>query len=224
MKVILTADIDSLGREGDVKEVKNGLARNYLLPKKLAIRATPGNLKIWEQKSGLLKKKQDQQQGEAEAVAQKLEGVTLLIPVKVGEEEKLFGSVTSQNIADQLSEQGFDIDKKQIGLDNPIKSLGTYDIKVKLYFEVAPAIKVHVVDEENPVPKEEIVEPEPEPQKADEEIPEQPEQPTEEEPEEEALGQEEIEQEEEEAKEETDEEAEEEPPQNTEEAEEENKE
>ena len=107
MKVILTADVDSLGREGDIKEVKNGLARNFLLPKKLAVRATPGNLKIWEQKSGIIKKKQDEQQSQAEGIAQKLEGVVLLIPVKVGEEEKLFGSVTSQNISDELAKQGF---------------------------------------------------------------------------------------------------------------------
>ncbi len=158
MKVILTTDVDSLGREGDIKEVKNGLARNFLLPKKLAVRATPGNLKIWEQKGGIIKKKQDQQQGEAEGIAQKLEGVTLLIPVKVGEEEKLFGSVTSQNIADELAKQGLEIDKKHIVLDSPIKSLGNYDIKIKLYHEVAPSILVHVVDEENPVPIEEDVE------------------------------------------------------------------
>ena len=155
MKVILTTDVDSLGREGDIKEVKSGLARNFLLPKKLAVRATPGNLKIWEQKSGLIKKKQDERQSEAEGIAQKLEGVTLLIPVKVGEEEKLFGSVTSQNISDELAKQGLDIDKKHIALESSIKSLGTYDIKIKLYHEVAPSITVHVVDEENPVPKEE---------------------------------------------------------------------
>ncbi len=154
MKVILTTDVDSLGREGDIKEVKSGLARNFLLPKKLAVRATPGNLKIWEQKSGIIKKKQDEKQGEAEGIAQKLEGVTLLIPVKVGEEEKLFGSVTSQNISDELAKQGLDIDKKHIALESSIKSLGTYDIKIKLYHEVAPSITVHVVDEENPVPKE----------------------------------------------------------------------
>lgn len=154
MKVILTADVDSLGREGDIKEVKNGLARNFLLPKKLAVRATPGNLKIWEQKSGIIKKKRDEQLSQAEGIAQKLEGVALLIPVKVGEEEKLFGSVTSQNIADELAKQGLDIDKRHIALDSPIKSLGNYDIKVKLYHEVAPSIKVHVVDEENPVPIE----------------------------------------------------------------------
>jgi large subunit ribosomal protein L9 len=158
MKVILTTDMDSLGREGEIKEVKNGLARNFLLPKKLAVRATPGNLKIWEQKSGLIQQKQDQQLGEAEGLAHKLQGVTVSIPVKVGEEEKLFGSVTSQNIADELGKQGFEIDKKHIELDSSIKSLGTYDIKVKLYHEVAPSITVHVVDEDNPVPLEEKVE------------------------------------------------------------------
>ena len=192
MKVILTADVDSLGREGDIKEVKNGLARNFLLPKKLAVRATPGNLKIWEQKSGLIRKKQDQKQGEAEAIAQKLEGVSLLIPVKVGEEQKLFGSVTSQNISDELAAQGIEIDRKHIALDSPIKSLGNYDIKVKLYYEVAPVIKVHVVDEENPVPIEDTVEetPEPEVQEVEETTPEPEEATEQEEPELEADSQE----------------------------------
>lgn len=151
MKIILTADVDSLGREGDIKEVKNGLARNFLLPKRLAVRATPGNLKIWEQKSGQIKKRQEQQEREAQSVADKLVGVELEIPVKVGEEMKLFGSVTSQNIAEELAKQGLDIDRKIIALDSPIKSVGTYDIKIKLYHEVAPSITVFVVDEENPV-------------------------------------------------------------------------
>ena len=169
MKVILTADVDSLGREGDVKEVKNGLARNFLLPKQLAVRATPGNLKIWEQKSALIKKKQEQQEREAQSVADKLAGVALLIPVKVGEEQKLFGSVTSQNIADELAKEGHEIDRKHIALDSPIKSLGNYEIKIKLYHEVAPSIMVHVVDEENPVPIEDTPEEEAtEPEAADE--------------------------------------------------------
>jgi len=167
MKIILTTDVNSLGREGDIKEVKDGLARNFLLPKKLAVRATAGNLKIWEQKGGIIKKKQDQQMGEAQSLAQKLQGVTVSIPVKVGEEEKLFGSVTSQNIADEVAKQGVEIEKKHIDLESPIKSLGTYDIKIKLYHEVAPSITVHVVDEDNPEPlpeesqeenKEEIIE------------------------------------------------------------------
>ena len=239
MKVILTADVDFLGREGDVKEVKNGLARNFLLPKKLAVRATPGNLKIWEQKSGLIKKKQEQQQGEAEGVAQKLEGVELLIPVKVGEEEKLFGSVTSQNIADELAQQGFDIERKHIGLDSPIKSLGNYEIKVKLYHEVAPTIMVHVVDEENPVPVEDKPEPEvqkadedshePEPQEEPKEAESKEEEPTEVEPEQEAQSHEEVEEVTEEAAEEEpediseaseEESEEEEPPEDEEESEE----
>lgn len=151
MKIILTTDVDSLGREGDIKEVKNGLARNFLLPKRLAVRATPGNLKIWEQKSGQIRKRQEQQEREAQSVADKLVGVELEIPVKVGEEMKLFGSVTSQNIAEALANQGLEIDRKIIALDSPIKSLGTYDIKIKLYHEVAPSITVFVVDEENPV-------------------------------------------------------------------------
>lgn len=155
MKVILTTNVDTVGKEGEIKEVKNGLARNYLLPKKLAIIATPSNLKIWEQKSGALKKREDQVTNEAENLAQKLGGVTVSISTKVGEEEKLFGSVTSQNIADALSELGFDIDKKHIELESPIKSLGSQQIRIKLHQDVTPNITVEVIPEGNSESEEE---------------------------------------------------------------------
>ena len=139
----------------------------------------------------------------------------------MGEEEKLFGSVTSQNIADELAKQGLDIDKKHIALDSPIKSLGNYDIKVKLYHEVAPTIKVHVVDEENPVPIEEKVdeEPQPEVEKADEDTTESQEVNVQEEAPEEESQEQELAEETEEAAPEPEQEAAEENTENTEEKE-----
>ncbi|MCI0482472.1 MAG: 50S ribosomal protein L9, partial [Candidatus Dadabacteria bacterium] len=114
MKVIFISDVETIGRQGEIKDVKDGLARNFLLPKKLAITATPGNIKIWEQKSVAIRKKEDKVKGEAEKFASKLDGVAIKIPVKVGEEEKIFGSVTSQSISDALGELGYEVSRKQI--------------------------------------------------------------------------------------------------------------
>jgi len=147
MKVIFISDVESIGRQGEIKDVKDGLARNYLLPKKLAITATPGNLKIWEQKSVALRKKEDKVKGEAEKFASKLNGVAIKIPVKVGEEEKIFGSVTSQSISDALGELGYEVSKKQIDLESPIKTLGTHEVTLKIHHDVAAVINVEVVEE-----------------------------------------------------------------------------
>ncbi|HSC35510.1 MAG TPA: 50S ribosomal protein L9 [Thermodesulfobacteriota bacterium] len=147
MKVIFISDVETIGRQGEIKDVKDGLARNFLLPKKLAITATPGNIKIWEQKSAAIRKKEDKVKGEAEKFASKLDGVAIKIPVKVGEEEKIFGSVTSQSISDALGELGYEVSKKQIDLANPIKTLGTHDVSVKLHHDVSAVIKVEVVEE-----------------------------------------------------------------------------
>ncbi|HVY54757.1 MAG TPA: 50S ribosomal protein L9 [Thermodesulfobacteriota bacterium] len=147
MKVIFISDVESIGRQGEIKDVKEGLARNYLLPKKLAITATPGNLKIWEQKSVALKKKEDKLKGEAEKFASKLNGLAIKIPVKVGEEEKIFGSVTSQSISDALGELGYEVSRKQIELESPIKTLGTHEVTLKLRHDVSARITVEVVEE-----------------------------------------------------------------------------
>jgi large subunit ribosomal protein L9 len=148
MKVIFISDVETIGRQGEIKDVKDGLARNFLLPKKLAITATPGNIKIWEQKSAALRKKEDKVKGEAEKFASKLDGVAIKIPVKVGEEEKIFGSVTSQSISDALGELGYEVSRKQIDLESPIKTLGTHDVAVKLHHDVSAVIKVEVVEED----------------------------------------------------------------------------
>ncbi len=147
MKVIFISDVESIGRQGEIKDVKDGLARNFLLPRKLAITATPGNLKIWEQKSVAIKKKEDKLKGEAQKFASKLDGVAKKIPVKVGEEEKIFGSVTSQGISDALGELGYEVSRKQIELESPIKTLGTHEVTVKLHHDVSAVIKVEVVEE-----------------------------------------------------------------------------
>ncbi|MEZ4546781.1 MAG: 50S ribosomal protein L9 [Thermodesulfobacteriota bacterium] len=147
MKVILISDVESIGKRGELLDVKNGLATNFLIPKKLAVKATPGNLKAWEQKSASLRKKEDKAKADAEAHAAKIEGTKLTIAVKVGEEEKIFGSVTSQSISDALKEKGFEVSRKQIDLENPIKALGTHEVPVKIYHEVTATITVEVVEE-----------------------------------------------------------------------------
>lgn len=149
MKVILIDDVNNIGKKGEIKEVKNGLARNYLIPKKLAIRANPGNIKIWEQKLQSLKHKDLNILDDAKAIASSLENVSISIPMKAGEEDKLFGSVTSQNISDSLKEKGYDIDKKDIVLEELIKSLGQYTVPIKLHPEVNVNISVEVIKEED---------------------------------------------------------------------------
>ncbi len=144
MRVILITDVDSVGRMGEIKEVKNGLARNYLIPQKMAIRATPGNIKIWEQKSHIIQKREEGLKAEAQGYASNLDGASVTLRVKVGEENRLFGSVTSQNISDALKEIGFEVSRKIIDLDSPIKEIGTHNLSVKLYQEVVASITVEV--------------------------------------------------------------------------------
>lgn len=148
MKVILIADVESIGKKGETKEVKEGFARNYLFPRRFAVEATSANLKEWEQKRQTLKKKEDNARAEAEGLAASLQGISCVIPVKVGEEDKLFGSVTSQNISDALSRSGFDISKKDIELHTPIKTLGVHEVPIRLHHNVIVNIKVEVVREE----------------------------------------------------------------------------
>lgn len=163
MRVILTTDVDSVGKMGEIKEVKDGMARNFLIPQKMAIRATPGNIKVWEQKSKIIQKREEGLRAEAQGFASNLDGASVKITVRVGEENKMFGSVTSQNISDALQEIGHEVSRKTIDLGSPIKELGTHDIRIKLYQEVGANITVHVegVDADGNV-VEIIEEPEPE--------------------------------------------------------------
>jgi large subunit ribosomal protein L9 len=147
MKVILRRDHENLGKMGDQVNVKNGYARNYLFPRNIAIEASPKALNILEEEKKLLKKREAKTKREAEAAAKQMENVSITATVTVGEEDKVFGSVTSQQISDLLKEKGFDIDKKKVVLDDPIKALGVYDIAVKLHAEVETKIRLWVVKE-----------------------------------------------------------------------------
>jgi len=148
MKVLLLDNIENIGKRGEVKEVKNGLARNFLLPKKLALRATDHNIKAWENRLNSLKLKDTKIVEDAQAIADTLNTIEISIAVKAGEEDKLFGSVTTQNISDSLKEKGFEVDRKTIILSEPIKTLGNFDIPIKLHPEVTANIKLDVVKEE----------------------------------------------------------------------------
>lgn len=147
MKVILRQNYESLGQVGDLVDVKEGFARNFLIPRKIAYTALKGNvLALEEEKKNIVKKKQ-QEIHSAETLASEIEKVSVTIPVQVGEEDKIFGSVTTQMIADALKEKGYDIDKRKIDIEEPIKSLGIYGISIKLHPNVTTNIKVWVVRE-----------------------------------------------------------------------------
>jgi large subunit ribosomal protein L9 len=145
MEVILRQAVDNLGRPGDVVDVKPGYARNYLVPRGLAIPATPGNLKKIEQEKARLEAAENKRIEGARGIAAGLESVSLTFSARVGDEEKLFGSVTASDIADQLKAQGFDIEKRQVDLHEPIKALGVYKVPIKLHAEVKPEIRVWVI-------------------------------------------------------------------------------
>lgn len=148
VKVILTDDVASLGFAGDVVNVKPGYARNFLLPQKKAMMADPKNLKVMEHARFLAQHKMKKIKSEAEAVAAKMAEVSLNIAHKVGEEGKLFGSVTSIEIEKALRGEGFEVDKRNILLEKPIKELGEFAVPVKLHPEVTQDVKVAVVAEE----------------------------------------------------------------------------
>jgi large subunit ribosomal protein L9 len=145
VKVILLNTIDRLGKAGEIVSVKEGYARNYLIPNNKARVATPGNMKILD----ALKKKQAAEElkklEEAQILAGKISSLSLTITAQAGEEEKLFGSVSNEDIAGSLAEQGITIDKKEIVLDEPIKKLGSYQVTVKIHPEVKANLRVWVV-------------------------------------------------------------------------------
>ncbi|MHB0971114.1 MAG: 50S ribosomal protein L9 [Thermoanaerobaculia bacterium] len=145
MKVILIDEVRGLGGRGDVVQVRDGYARNFLLPKKLAREATAGNLKSVEQekkKWALLAQKEKE---EAQAAAERVKGLKVTVQKRVGESGTLFGSVTANEIADALAAQGVEVDKRRIELAHPIKSAGVHDVEVKLHRDVAAHIQVEVL-------------------------------------------------------------------------------
>ncbi len=148
MKVLFIENVENVGKRGEIKEVKNGFARNYLLPKNFALIATNSNIKSWEKRLNTLKLHDAKIFEDAQVIATSLNGTTITILVKAGEEGKLFGSVSSQNIADSLDEKGFKISRKDIQLEEPIKQLGEYSIAIKVHPEVNAKIVLHVVRED----------------------------------------------------------------------------
>lgn len=145
MEVILRNAVDKLGHPGDIVSVSPGYARNFLLPRGLAYQATPGNLKRIAAEKSRLEALENERKAAAQAVADKLAEVSVTFAARVGEEGKLFGSVTTADIAHQLEAQGFKIEKRQIELNEPIKSLGMYKVPIKLHADVHPEIKVWVI-------------------------------------------------------------------------------
>ena len=145
MEIILRQAVENLGKTGDVVNVKPGYARNYLLPHGLAYEATPGNLKRIQQERDRLEAAENERRGTAQGLAEKIEQVSLTFSARVGEEGKLFGSVTATDIAQQLEAQGFHVEKRQIDLHEPIKALGVYRVPIRLHADVKPEVRVWVI-------------------------------------------------------------------------------
>lgn len=147
MKVILKQHVESLGKAGDTVKVADGYGRNFLIPKGLAVEANPRNLKAFEHEKQRILQQAEKIHKEAEATAARLNGLTCAIARRVGEQEKLFGSVGVKDIEEALSAQGFEVEKRNILLDEPIKSLGEFAVRVKLSAGVTAEVKVSVVAE-----------------------------------------------------------------------------
>jgi large subunit ribosomal protein L9 len=147
MEVILREHVDNLGRRGDLVKVADGYARNYLLPRKMALLATAGNKKVIEREKVKFEANEAEEQKVAQAVADRLATVEIEIARRVGETDALFGSVTNADIAEALAGKGFDLDRRKLQLHEPIKKLGEYDVPVKLHREVIVTLKVKVIAE-----------------------------------------------------------------------------
>jgi large subunit ribosomal protein L9 len=145
MEVILRQAVDKLGHPGDIVKVSAGYARNFLLPRGVAYEATAGNKKRIAQEKDRLQATENARVGSAQELAARLEQVSLTFSARVGEEGKLFGSVTATDLVEQLKVQGFDIEKRMIDLQEPLRALGVYKVPIKLHADVKPEIKVWVI-------------------------------------------------------------------------------
>ena len=145
MEIILKEEVDNIGPSGTRTEVADGYARNYLIPKGLAVEATEGNLKILEREREIEEIKRRKELKQARRVAARIKKTSLTITREVGEQDKLYGSVTTKDIADALAQEGIVVDKKYIELDDPIKSLGVFNVPIRLHEEVTSKVKVWVV-------------------------------------------------------------------------------
>lgn len=147
MKVILLADVEDVGKIGDALDVADGYARNFLIPRNLGVQATERSLKQLTHQKRLAEDRRRKEVSAAESVKRKIETLQITIPAKVGEEDKLYGSVTSRDIYDALTAQGVDVDRRRIVLDEPIKRAGVFDVPIKLGYEITAQAKVWVVKE-----------------------------------------------------------------------------
>ncbi len=147
MKVIFITDVKGQGKKGQVKEVSEGYARNFLIPKGLVSMANEGNIKQLEHLHQVEAKKKDREQADAEALGKKIEALTVEIKAKSGEGGRLFGSITSKQIAEELAAQKIKVDKRKISLSDPIRTLGVTEVPIKLHPEVSAMIKVNVIEE-----------------------------------------------------------------------------
>ena len=147
MQIILQEDVEKLGTRGEVVEVKEGYARNFLLPRKLALEASAGNMKRLEKMRAVFAKKEAVEKGDAQKLAELLASVSLELTRKAGETDQLFGSVTSADISEALATQGFTVEKRKIALAEPIKLIGEYEVPLKLHREVGATVKLTVKKE-----------------------------------------------------------------------------
>lgn len=151
MKVILLEEVRGKGGEGDVVEVARGFANNYLLPKGMAMKATPGNMKQLEQRRNNIAKREEVRVANAEALKEQLEGTQIVVKARVGEEGQLFGSVTTQMVVDGIKEEkDLDIDRRRVDIRQAIKHVGEHEVEISLYREIKAIVKIVVVDEANP--------------------------------------------------------------------------
>ena len=147
MKIILKEDIKKIGKMGQIVDVANGYARNYLVPKGLAVEASTKNIRSLEHERKIIQEKAKKLKDSAQDIASRISSMTLTIKAKAGEEEKLFGSVTTMDIAEALLNEGLDIDKKKISLEEPIKRLGSYSVQIKLHSDVSVPLNIQIVQE-----------------------------------------------------------------------------
>ena len=144
MKVILTSDVEKLGKSGELKDVADGFARNFLIRQKLAVPAAGGAFRAWQHDIASREEKRKREREEADIAATRIASTTLTMGVKVGEGGKLYGSITAKDIADALGRRGIEVDRHKVDLEEPLKSLGTYKVAVKVYAGMAPEVTVIV--------------------------------------------------------------------------------
>ena len=147
MEIILREHVEHLGKRGEIVKVADGYARNYLLPRKLALPATDGNKKHVERERKIMETRESEEKGQAEGIATRLNAIDIVIARRVGDTEQLYGSVTSADIADFLKAKGFEIDRRKLILPEPIKAIGEHTVPLKLHREVTVPLKVRVVKE-----------------------------------------------------------------------------